>query len=141
MDVQTLTAAIRQVAPIEGVSATGVIWFLPEATEQQRADAQAIFDDWEDPPVQDWGGFIENLVSIDGFFAAVASSGMAAFITPRMAALGDGQEFQGAGDRLLTYWNSAPPALNATQRDELTALAEAHAIPVAINADNELAAL
>ena len=104
-----------------------------------EAAVTAFAASWSDPAVQDWRAFTDDLITIPGFFGAVAVSAMAPFITSRMAALGDGAEFQGAGDRLM-LWNEAPPALDQSQRDELTALAATHSIPVTIDADNLLTA-
>jgi hypothetical protein len=140
LSIEQLRDAIAEQAPIEGCS-FDEIWFLPEATEEQRSAAQAILDNWVDPPKQDWAGFVDALTTLEGFFAAVAGSSMAPFITTRMAALSDGKSFQGSSDRLIKVWNAAPPALDQTQRDQLTTLATAHGIPVAIDSDNLLAAI
>lgn len=140
MDLTKLQSALSEVAPVIGVGPGDKIWFADDATAEQRAAAQTIFDNWVDPPVQDWRGFTDDLITIPGFFGAVAASVMAPFITSRMAALGDGAEFQGAGDRMM-LWNESPPALDQAQRDALTALATTHSIPVTIDADNLLTAI
>ena len=60
MDVFSLDKAIREVCPIVGVSGDGRIDFLPEATPEQRAEAQAIFDNWVDPPQPQWDAFLAD---------------------------------------------------------------------------------
>lgn len=140
MNLQALTAKIREVCPIDGVSESGTIWFQDAATEQQRADARALFDNWEDPPEQNWGGFMDGAATVNGFYAAIAGSAMASLITARMVRLAGGEEFKGATDPLISSWNAAPPVLNATQRSELQALANTHNIPAAIGEDNRLTA-
>jgi hypothetical protein len=45
--VTQLTEAIQAVAPIHGVASNRRIDFKDEATQQQRADAQAIADGWD----------------------------------------------------------------------------------------------
>ena len=42
-----LTNEILKVCPIDGFNAEGVIWFRPEATREQRAAAQAIYNGWD----------------------------------------------------------------------------------------------
>lgn len=42
MKLWELDEAIKAVCPIDGVSSEGAIWFKPEATEEQKAAAQAI---------------------------------------------------------------------------------------------------
>ena len=44
MKLYELHELINAVAPIDGCNSDGVIWFKPEATEEQRAAAQAIMD-------------------------------------------------------------------------------------------------
>lgn len=44
MKIWELDEAIKVVCPIDGVNWNKVIWFKPEATEDQRAAAQAIAD-------------------------------------------------------------------------------------------------
>lgn len=53
--INRLHATIESVCPINGVSRDGIT-FAPEATEQQRAAAQAIFDafDWSDVAHNQW---------------------------------------------------------------------------------------
>jgi len=41
IDLHNLVAAV---APIDGVDSSGVIQFRPEATDQQKLDAQAVLD-------------------------------------------------------------------------------------------------
>ena len=44
MKLYELDEAIKAVCPIDGISCNGRIDYRPEATEQQRAAAQAIMD-------------------------------------------------------------------------------------------------
>jgi hypothetical protein len=44
MKIYELDALIKAVAPIEGCSSNGAIWFKAEATPTQRTNAQAIMD-------------------------------------------------------------------------------------------------
>jgi len=44
MKIAELNDMIAVVAPIDGCNSDGVIFFKPEATEEQRAAAQAIMD-------------------------------------------------------------------------------------------------
>ena len=45
MKLWELDQLIKAVCPIEGVNTEGVIWFLPEATPEQRAAAQQLMDE------------------------------------------------------------------------------------------------
>lgn len=47
MTVEKLDAAIRAVCPIHGVASDRVIAFREDATQEQRASAQAIADAWD----------------------------------------------------------------------------------------------
>ena len=42
MLIDELDAAIRAVCPIDGINTKGVIWFRPEATDEQKAAAQEV---------------------------------------------------------------------------------------------------
>lgn len=44
MKLFELDQAINAVCPIDGISSSGEIWFKPEATNEQKAAAQAIMD-------------------------------------------------------------------------------------------------
>ena len=44
MNLPDLDTLIRTVAPIDGINSDGAIWFKPEATDEQKAAAQAIMD-------------------------------------------------------------------------------------------------
>ena len=45
MKLHELDQLIKAAAPIEGINTEGVIWFLPEATPDQRAVAQELMDE------------------------------------------------------------------------------------------------
>lgn len=140
MNLAAVDQAIRAVAPIHGVDVSGTISFKDEATAEQRAAAQAIFDNWVDPPEQNWKAFVDDAAEVAGFYGAIAGSAMASLITARMVRLAAGEQFKGASDPLINVWNAAPPALDATQRSELQALADANDIPATIATDNLLTA-
>ena len=44
MKLYELDTLIRAVSPIDGINSNGVIWFKPEATDEQRAAAQALME-------------------------------------------------------------------------------------------------
>lgn len=44
MKISELDAIIKAVCPIIGINSNGVIWFAPEATDEQKAAAQALMD-------------------------------------------------------------------------------------------------
>lgn len=44
MKLNELNDIIALVCPIYGINTDGVIWFKPEATEAQKAEAKAIMD-------------------------------------------------------------------------------------------------
>lgn len=44
MKISKLTELISAVCPIIGINSDGVIWFKPEATDEQKAAAQALID-------------------------------------------------------------------------------------------------
>ena len=44
MNLYQIDEAIKAVCPIDGINSEGVIWFKPEATDEQKAAAQAIMD-------------------------------------------------------------------------------------------------
>ena len=45
MKLYELNGLIEAVCPINGINSDGVIWFLPEATLEQKAAAQALMDE------------------------------------------------------------------------------------------------
>jgi hypothetical protein len=45
MKLHELDQLIRSICPISGINTEGAIWFLPEATPEQRAAAQALMDE------------------------------------------------------------------------------------------------
>ena len=45
MKLHELDELIKAVCPIDGINTKGAIWFLPEATPEQRAAAQALMDE------------------------------------------------------------------------------------------------
>jgi hypothetical protein len=45
MKIEELDQLIKTVAPIYGINSDGVIWFRPEATDEQSAAAQALMDE------------------------------------------------------------------------------------------------
>lgn len=44
MTLAQLNDLIASVCPIVGINSDGVIWYKTEATDQQKADAQALMD-------------------------------------------------------------------------------------------------
>ena len=44
MKLYELDQLIQAICPIDGINSDGVIWFKPEATDEQKADAQALMD-------------------------------------------------------------------------------------------------
>ena len=44
MKIEQLNALILAVCPIDGCNSNGVIWFKPEATAEQKAQAQGVMD-------------------------------------------------------------------------------------------------
>lgn len=47
MKLYQLDELIKTVCPIDGINSNGVIWFKPEATDEQKVAAQAIADAWD----------------------------------------------------------------------------------------------
>jgi hypothetical protein len=45
MKLYELDELIKAVCPIEGINSNGAIWFLPEATPVQKAEAQALMQE------------------------------------------------------------------------------------------------
>lgn len=132
---------ITAISPFVEVAIDGTDYRLDlseEITEAEKSEIRAIAADWQDPQEQNWEAFINAVAGISGFYGAIADSSMASIITARMTRLANGEEFKNGSDPLLQTWNVAPPALDASQRDQLTALAETHGIPLSINASNIL---
>jgi hypothetical protein len=50
MNIQLLTKTIDKVCPIDGLSSANEIWFKAEATDEQKALAWDIYNNWIDPP-------------------------------------------------------------------------------------------
>jgi hypothetical protein len=44
MKLYELDQLIKVVCPIDGINSSGAIWFKPEATDEQKAAAQALMD-------------------------------------------------------------------------------------------------
>ena len=57
MNIQLLTKTIDKVCPIDGLSSANEIWFKSEATDEQKALAWDIYNNWEDPQEPDVTGF------------------------------------------------------------------------------------
>ncbi len=134
---------IAQVCPVESVrllttASNPEIIFKEEATPAQREVAQAIaaLGEWRTTP--NWDGFLSDVPS--EILAAISASPLASLIISRWARLADNPEqWTGEGDRLLSAWNAAPPALSEADRATINALAETHALPIHIEASNEIA--
>jgi hypothetical protein len=45
MKIHELNDMIQEVCPIDGINSDGVIWFKPEATDEQKVAAQALMDE------------------------------------------------------------------------------------------------
>ena len=112
---------ISEVAPIEGVSSDGRIDFLPTATDDQRLAAQAILDNWVDPPKPDWPGFRTALYAEDAWKRVLNSN-------PAVGATIASILWQFQTDPTLAadvsfLWDSLIPGLDpALSVDEITAL-------------------
>lgn len=112
---------IAEVAPIEGVSSDGRIDFLPTATDDQRLAAQAILDNWVDPPKPDWPGFRTALYAEDAWKRVLNSN-------PAVGATIASILWQFQTDPTLAaevkfLWDSLIPGLDpALSVDEITAL-------------------
>lgn len=112
---------IAEVAPIEGVSSDGRIDFLPTATDDQRLAAQAILDNWVDPPKPDWPGFRTALYAEDAWKRVLNSN-------PAVGATIASTLWQFQTDPTLAaevsfLWDSLIPGLDpALSVDEITAL-------------------
>jgi hypothetical protein len=63
MNIQLLTKAINKVCPIDGLSSANEIWFKSEATEEQKALAWDIYNNWKDPQEPDITGFVFALAT------------------------------------------------------------------------------
>ena len=84
MNVQAVINTLKDVAPIAGVrhpfgdSKKIIIDFLPEATEEEKAAAQAIADTWIDPPENPsdraWNQLVTDLLNSDLWVHAKAAS-------------------------------------------------------------------
>ena len=46
MKLYALYELVAAVCPIDGINSNGLIWFKPEATEAQKAQAQQIMDQY-----------------------------------------------------------------------------------------------
>ncbi len=44
MTIDALDQLIKTVCPIDGINSNGVLWFKPDATDEQKAAAQALMD-------------------------------------------------------------------------------------------------
>ncbi|MBD2261367.1 hypothetical protein [Pseudanabaena sp. FACHB-2040] len=137
-----LHQALEAVAPIDGVADLGDgtyrIDFSDSATSEQQAAAEELAKIWQPEPEQEWAKFTDALAQVTGFYAAVAQSPMCSFITARMVRLASREAFQDAADPLLQIWNAAPPNLTAEQRAAVQALADAHHLPLAFRASNQI---
>lgn len=125
MNLSALHQEIAAIAPIEGVSTDGRIDFLPEATEQQRADAQTIFDNWIDPEPPNWDGFAQWAMTdpaLNTVFATAQASAplVAAGLTTTLLQVQDGNlaNFAAAFNGVATVGGATP-----TQRETWADLA------------------
>ena len=145
LNLQALINAVKAVAPIEGIRPFNgeiIIDFIEaEATPEHRTAALEVVANWVDPPPPpDFPGFIDALVSIEGFYGELSNSPMASLINNRLARLAEGNSWQGASDPLISLWNGSPPALNPAQRTALTDIAQQHNLTLQISETNTLSA-
>jgi hypothetical protein len=140
MKITYLSRKLAEVAPIDGVSESGIIWFQDSATDEQRAAAQAILDNWVDPPEPDWPGFRTALYAEDAWKRVLNSN-------PAVGATIASILWQFQTDPTLAaevsfLWDSLIPGLDpALSVDEITALnliAIDNNIPMSIGDDGFL---
>ena len=116
-----LHEAIKVVCPIFGINpGENRIDFKPEATDEQRAAAQQIYDNWTDPPDPDWDGFAQwamqnsDIASVYATAQAAAPLAAAALTTALL------QVQSGNLANFAAAWNAvcSEGGATATQRGE-----------------------
>ena len=121
MKITLLARKLAEVAPIDGVSESGIIWFQDAATDAQRSAAQAILDSWVEPPDPNWAGFRTALYAEDAWKRVLNSN-------PAVGATIASILWQFQTDPTLAaevkfLWDSLIPGLDpALSVDEVTAL-------------------
>ena len=121
MKITLLSRKLAEVAPIDGVSESGVIWFQDAATDEQRAAAQEILDNWVDPPEPDWAGFRADIYQDDAWKRVLNSN--AAVGATLVTTLWQFQNDSTLAAEVKFLWDSLIPGLDPPLSvDEVTAL-------------------
>jgi len=140
MKITLLSRKLAEVAPIDGVSESGVIWFQDAATDEQRAAAQEILDNWVDPPDPNWLGFRTGLYANAAWIrvlrsnttvgATIASGLWQVEVNPSLAT-----EIKFLWDNLIVELD---PPLDTAEIDSLNHVASANHVPVSVDPDGFL---
>ena len=140
MNVRNLHIAISSVCPVEGVSSNGRIDFLPEATEEQRAAAQAILDNWVDPTPPDWKAFRVALYADDGWKRVLNSNPAVGAVIA--SSLWQFQSDSTIGVEIKFLWDGLievlDPPLSPEEIDSLNTIAGAASVPIIVGNDGTI---
>ena len=124
MKLKLLTEKINEICPIHGLSSDRNISFKDEATEEQKALAYEIYNNWTDPPEPDVTGFVTALAnsqSLNNWYENLPK-----IVTDMMASY--------IKDRDFKSLNSLVLGLNLTEeiKTELNILINEYDIPLII---------
>lgn len=140
MNVIDLTKALLTVCPIVGVDWKGSIDFLPEATDEQRAAAQAIVDNWVDPTPPDWKAFRTALYADDGWKRVLNSNPAVGAVIA--SSLWQFQSDSTMGVEIKFLWDGLveilDPPLSPEEIDSLNTIAGAASVPIIVGNDGTI---
>ena len=140
MNILELHLAIDAVAPIESVDNTGRIVFKLEATEEQRAAAQAIFDNWVDPTPPDWKAFRIALYADDGWKRVLNSNPAVGAVIA--SSLWQFQSDSTIGVEIKFLWDGLievlDPPLSPEEIDSLNTIAGGASVPIIVENDGTI---
>ena len=140
MNVLALHLAIDAVAPIESVDNTGRIVFKPEATDEQRAAAQTIVDNWVDPTPPDWKAFRVALYADDGWKRVLNSNPAVGAVIA--SSLWQFQSDPTIGVEIKFLWDGLTevldPPLSPEEIDSLNTIAGGASVPIIVGNDGTI---
>lgn len=129
--------------PVCGIAEAGTSYridFLPEATEEQQAAAQAIVDNWVDPIPPDWKAFRIALYADDGWKRVLNSNPAVGAVIA--SSLWQFQSDSTIGVEIKFLWDGLievlDPPLSPEEIDSLNTIAGGASVPIIVENDGTI---
>ena len=142
MDISQIYNAVSGLG-VCGVSVNGDsvrLDFKPDATDEQRAAAQAIVDNWVDPTPPDWKAFRVALYADDGWKRVLNSSPVGGAVIA--SSLWQFQSDPTIGVEIKFLWDGLievlDPPLSPDEVDSLNTIAGGASVPIVVGNDGTI---